>query len=506
MHQEVACSSEWVRRKIGHASEEAAVKLAGRSTTGWFVRIFVLLLIAALNLYADVIYLNNGSVLLVEKAWEEGEEVKYRSSKGIQSLPKSSVRSIRQEKPAPPPTVQRWGTAVGKGSPSGTDFTAPVPAVSSASGAPVSQESLARLRDNLKADPSDAIGRAELVRALNSVASLQVAQGDLTSAQSSLEEALRLDKNNSALLSNLATIFFRLGNYHRAEDVLLACLQVDSQNQWIHYFLGEVYYKQEKISQAISQWNEALRLGPNEAIAERLEKARRESGVHNELSALKSTHFILRYDRKTSNLPLGEQILATLEDLYRRLSRELTPHAPDTVAVILYPDQAFFDITRAPGWAGGVYDGKIRIPIRGLYSVTSELKAALAHELTHCFMTGLPGRGSPTWFLEGVAQVQEGRSAAEERKVLVQLQRANSLIPLRNLRGSFIGLPGGMVDVAYAESLSAVEYLTARFGRSAIRDLLDLMAQNYNFENAFNKVLQRSVSEFETAWQRDLTQ
>ncbi len=509
MYGEAAGSSESFAIELEHkeCSQGATMKLPSISIAGWLFRILALLLVVAINLYGDVIYLNNGSILLVEKAWEEGDEVKYQTGKGIQSLPKSSVQSIRQEKPAPPPAVQRWGIGVSQGNQSGTSFPAPTsPIPPTSGGAAVSKETLARLRENLNADPSDAMAKMELVHALNSVASLQVAQGDLPSAQSSLEEALRLDRNNPALLSNLATIYYRLGNYSKAESVLEACLQADRQNQWIHYFLGETYYKQEKISQAISQWNEAPQLGPNQAISERLEKARRESGVHNELSEQKSTHFILRYDRKTSNRPLGEQILATLEDLYRRMSNELTSHAPETVAVILYPDQAFFDVTRAPGWTGGMYDGKIRIPIKGLFGVTSELRATLAHELTHCFMIALPGRGSPTWFLEGVAQVLEGRSASGDRRALVQLRQANQLIPLKNLRGSFMGIPDGMVDVAYAESLSAVEYLNARFGRSAIRDLLDLMAQNYNFENAFNKAMQRSASEFETAWQRDLTQ
>lgn len=68
-----------------------------------------------------------------------------------------------------------------------------------------------------------------------------------------------------------------------------------------------------------------------------------------------------------------------------------------------------------------------------------------------------------------------------------------------------MGLPTDKADLAYAEALSAVEYLIARFGRSAIRELLALMAQNYNFENAFNTALQQNVSEFETSWQRDLT-
>jgi len=465
--------------------------------------------LASSLLFGDVIHLKNGNILLVDKAWEEGEEVRYQTSKGIQSLPKSSVERIRQEKPITPPVGRTWARVApdDEGDRQGNSPSAPASSIPTMpGGTAISKEALNQLRNNLRADSSDAAARAELVYALNSVASLQVARGDLAAAQRSLEEAVDLDKRNPTLLSNLATIHLRLGNYDKAEALLVECLKIDRKSQWTYLLLGETCYRQEKISEAISQWNEGLQLGPNEAISKRLEKAKRESGVHNELGVLKSEHFVLRYDKKASDYQLGGQILTTLEGLYRRVSNELASRAPETVAVILYPDQAYFDITRTPGWTGGVFDGKIRIPVRGLYSVTPELKATLAHELTHCFMDALPGRGSPTWFLEGVAQIQAGGSGERDKKALAELQRANRLIPLKDLRGSWMGLPAGSVDLAYAEALSGVEYLTASFGRSAIRDLLALMAQNYNFENAFNTALQKSVSEFENAWQRDLTQ
>jgi tetratricopeptide (TPR) repeat protein len=475
---------------------------------GWFIRLLVLQTLAVPVVRADVIYLTDGNVLLVEKAWEEGDEVKYQTSNGIQSLPKSRVRSIQQQKPVPSPGGGKW-VRVPSGNQKEQTPSPPTVAPSSSvevTGKAVSSETLARLRDNLRTDPSDAMAKAELVRALNSVATLQVAQGDLVSARGTLEEALDLDRTNVAILSNLATVFFRQGNYEKAEGLLRARLAIDRKDQRTYLFLGEAYYEQEKIGQAISIWKEGLQLGPNEAIAARLERARREYGVHNELGEIKSSHFILRYDTTSSHSQIGDQILATLEEQYRRFGSELTSQAPQTISVILYPDRAYFDITRAPGWSGGVYDGKIRIPIKGLYSVTADLQATLAHELTHSFMAALPGRGSPTWFLEGVAQVQEGKTAANDRKALARLQQSGDLIPLQKLRGSFINMPAGIADVAYAESLSAVDYMIARFGRSSIRNILDLMARNYNFENAFTTALQRSVSDFETAWQRDLTQ
>jgi hypothetical protein len=453
--------------------------------------------------YADVIYLNNGSVLVVYRAWEEGDEVKYETSSGIQAVPKSSVRSVHREKQAAPSGSAEW-SRVGDGS--STSGAAPSPAppiVAPAGGATMSKEALARLRANLAASPSDSAARIELANALNSAASLLVSQGDLASARTNLEEAVKLDPRNAILLSNLGTVEFRLGDYQKAEDLLQSSLAIDRKRQWTYLLLGETLYREEKITQAISAWKEGLQLGPNEAITSRLEQAQREAGVHDGLSPERSAHFILRYDSKTSFSHLGQQILDALEEQYRHLSSELSSQAPATVAVILYPDRSYFDVTRAPGWAGGTYDGKIRIPVKGLWGITSQLKSVLAHELTHCFMAALPGRGTPVWFLEGVAQVQEGRTGAEDRKVLAQMQKENRLIPLENLRGSFTGLPAGAASIAYAESLSAVEYLTTRFGRSAVRSLLDLLAQNYNFETAFSTAFQHPLPEFESSWQQD---
>src|SRR5262249_6308578 len=149
-------------------------------------------------------------------------------------------------------------------------------------------------------------------------------------------------------------------------------------------------------------------------------------------------------------------------------------------------------------------DGKIRIPTKGLTSVTPTLTATLIHELTHSFVASLAGRGCPAWFNEGLAQLQEGRSAQGDRRALARLRQANQLVPLQHLQESFVGLPRDEADLAYAEGLSAVEYLVSQVGRPGVRGVLDLMAQNYNFENAFKTALKRTVLEFETMWEQDL--
>ena len=106
-------------------------------------------------------------------------------------------------------------------------------------------------------------------------------------------------------------------------------------------------------------------------------------------------------------------------------------------------------------------------------------------------------------FNEGVAQLQEGQSAANYRKALAQMRQTDRLIPLKNLEESFTSLPEAVAEIAYAEGLSATEFMASKFGKASIRNILELMAQNHNFENAFKTALKVSVAEFELAWQRD---
>jgi tetratricopeptide (TPR) repeat protein len=187
----------------------------------------------------------------------------------------------------------------------------------------VSEEIIKRLTQNLDEDPGNLRFKKELVSALNSYASLQSLRGDLQGAQSSLERALSYDKTNLTTLINLATLQYQTGNYRASEDLLLSVTQTDSKVQYAHYLLGEAYYAQDKITQAIDEWKAALQLGPDSNIQSRLKKAEKEAGTHNELGSLQSAHFILRYDRQVSDYRLGQEILYALERDYRQLSSDL---------------------------------------------------------------------------------------------------------------------------------------------------------------------------------------
>jgi thiol:disulfide interchange protein len=99
---------------------------------------------SGLPLHGDVIYLKSGNVLVVEKAWEEGDQVKYQSASGLQTIPLASVKRLQGQKAAPadPSRNQAVQTVVirGQGTP------APPPAVVKTASKPVADNSRASAR------------------------------------------------------------------------------------------------------------------------------------------------------------------------------------------------------------------------------------------------------------------------------------------------------------------------------------------------------------------------
>ena len=68
-------------------------------------------------------------------------------------------------------------------------------------------------------------------------------------------------------------------------------------------------------------------------------------------------------------------LLATLDADYDDLVRDLGYSPRNNIAVTLYTQQAFFDVTRAPSWSGAINDGKLRIPVSGMAEHYSRTRA-----------------------------------------------------------------------------------------------------------------------------------
>jgi hypothetical protein len=157
--------------------------------------------------------------------------------------------------------------------------------------------------------------------------------------------------------------------------------------------------------------------------------------------------------------------------------------------VVLYTNEAFFDVTRAPSWTGALNDGKLRIPLHGLDSVSGELARVLRHELTHSFVNQLAMGRCPHWLNEGIAQMLEPRELGGRRAPLARLFGAGREIPLNMLEGSFTSLSTIEAGLAYDESLLAALYMRERYGSADLDLLLQRIGQGESTEAALRSVL-----------------
>jgi Thioredoxin-like domain len=79
--------------------------------------VLALMVLGGATLRGDVIYLKNGDVIVAEKAWEDGDQVKYQVSSGIQTIPRATVKRLQGQKanPADPSHKQPVGVEVIRG-------------------------------------------------------------------------------------------------------------------------------------------------------------------------------------------------------------------------------------------------------------------------------------------------------------------------------------------------------------------------------------------------------
>lgn len=80
----------------------------------------------------------------------------------------------------------------------------------------------------------------------------------LLEAQELIKKAVSLEPGNYAFLDSLGWVYFRLNRLDDAEHELARSVQLMSKDPTIHDHLGDVYFKQGKIKEAIAQWQSSL--------------------------------------------------------------------------------------------------------------------------------------------------------------------------------------------------------------------------------------------------------
>ena len=299
----------------------------------------------------------------------------------------------------------------------------------------IDSDLLSKLESEATANPTPT-AVARVVAAESAAAQFEISVGDFERAVAHYNVGLRFDPDNIGLLLEAAYLHLRRSEYSAAEDLLDHARRIDPDSAEVAKLSGWAYYGLNRAADAVTQWKRAMELKPDEETQHALEKARARCPGGGRVSRRRDASI---FASSTTAEPLRnslEQVLKTLEAEFDEISATLNYDPPEPIGVILYTNQTFMDITRAPSWSGALNDGRIRVPVEGLTTMTDELARVLKHELTHSFVGQKTGGRCPVWLQEGIAQYMEGKRSRVNAGALSAAYESHmefSLALLRNL-------------------------------------------------------------------------
>ena len=459
------------------------------------------LLLGAASTFADTIVLKNGRRIAAAAVTEDGDKIHYETAAGTLTIPKSIVDHIERggssgvEPPAgasdtlslrPPETTPTDSKAAA----SKSEIEAHV-----IHDGEIDRSFVAELENEARSGTSLANWNAALAH--HTAAQFEQARNDMDLALADERQALIYEPEQPVFLMNVAFLHLRRSEFTQSLDYLDRARRVAPEDPDIAKLTGWAFYGLNKLDLAVVEWKHALALRPDAEIEAALKKAQRDKEEEQQYKENESRHFTLRYSGASAPA-LAHDVLRTLERHYETIESELSYSPPDAIGVILYTQQAFADITQAPNWVGALNDGRLRVPVQGLNTVTPELSRVLKHELTHSFIQQKTRGRAPTWIQEGLAEWMEGKRSDTNAPVMLRMfANAPDQVPV-HFQGDWMKLPDEKVAAAYAWSLANIECILHGGGMTDMDRIMERLAAGETPEDATKAVTRDDYAELTT--------
>ncbi len=309
-----------------------------------------LLLLLGAHARADKIVLKNGRKIIAFNVMEVGDKITYETSAGQLSLPKSIVDHIEKglTPMAESPAAAAANLAI---APPEMDTSSEAAEIDSGAvhDGSVDREYIGKIEAEARGNSAQASERAALAH--HAAAQFEFGRGDLTHAISDERTALIYAPQQPAFLLSVAYLYLKQSQFKESLEYIEKAKRIAPKNADVYKLAGWAYYGMNQPDQAVIEWQKALELHPDTDVQAALEKARRDMKEEENYKENESAHFQLRYNG-SAEPALARDVLHTLEAEYEQIASELNYSPPEPIGVILYTQQGFADITRAPGgWA-----------------------------------------------------------------------------------------------------------------------------------------------------------
>lgn len=257
----------------------------------------------------------------------------------------------------------------------------------------------------------------------------------------------------------------------------------------ILYYLAKIQYDAGNLSVSIDLLEKAVNLKPDFRTGiEMIEKLKRELAVENTMDRGYSSRFTISYDGDSKSHLAGD-ILSSLEEAYSNVGRDLSTFPTGRITIILYTNKDYKTVTAGPDWSGGMYDGKIRLPIGGAQELSAQLKSVLFHEYTHVVVQEITHGNCPTWLNEGLAELQGRKIYNHPMSELGKSVKSGAYLPFNKLETGFTSMGTREASLAYQQSYSLVNFMVTAYGWPKVSEILANLGKGLNSEEAVKKAL-----------------
>jgi hypothetical protein len=162
-------------------------------------------------------------------------------------------------------------------------------------------------------------------------------------------------------------------------------------------------------------------------------------------------------------------------DVLTEAARVLGVSPRQELSLVVYESRSDLRaVTCVPGWAGGVYDGSLRLSGNTVRDPTERVRV-IRHEGLHAALADAVGP-SPYWFNEGLAQRFAHEHSRAHDASWERIRRSGMIIPFPSLDGSFLDIHDSEdAQLAYHQSLAMVNLLAERRGERVFADAVSYL-------------------------------
>jgi tetratricopeptide (TPR) repeat protein len=306
---------------------------------------------------------------------------------------------------------------------------------------------------------------------------------DIDSLTREAEEILKLRPRDAEITLKVAAAYQNSEKTISAQTTLEKLIDLVPDNPEVNATLGRLLYKNGNIDDAIFYLKRAKDLFKQSRpdVENFLKQLQKENAVIISARHYSSLHFSLTCHESFSE-GWAEELLDLLEEAYQSIGDRLSFYPSQRSQVLVMQTNDFHKVHDLPEWAGGVYDGKIRLPVPSRATLPSSLRSAIRHEYTHHVVFLMSSGNCPLWLNEGLAQIFEFNSNPDESveefiKIDIQLKDfANQIRKSKQEAGNL-----------YRQAHITVLKIIRHIGWPAMSELLHSLGKGYSVEEVLKQ-------------------